>query len=544
MTIALRKIFLIKGLLLLLAACFSLQVAADEALDSIVTDEVHMVKGEVVTLTVYALTRLSITDPTVADIVNADDKEITIVGNDIGQTELFVWDEHGKRSIKIFVLVRDLKITKARIDKLVKAADIGKDVFVEINEKEGKVVISGQVLEKDRDQLEKLLQPFQDDILNLIKDREETDLVQVDIQVSELSTTLSKSLGFDWSTGTGSTFSPVYTETLPALDGSIGDFFKIGDFERTNNILATVSALLEEGKGRILSKPRLVVVSGEEASFLVGGEIPIRTTTSTGTSTQENVSFKEYGIGMTITPTIKRENKIDTQLNIEISDVDAANAVGEDVAFVTRTAQTRLYLDNGQTIVLAGLIKKNESENIRKVPFVGDIPVVGLLFRKKSTPAANSETEVVISLTPHILTDRKAELAKERAKENQENEMAKDPSVIEDKSSSKAIPYYSGVPREMIGYVQAVQERISQAIVYPQEAKTQGWEGTVKLGMLILRDGTLAFSLIKESSGYEVFDEAALATAKNSAPYAIFPADTNLQEINVTIPIVYSLKKN
>jgi pilus assembly protein CpaC len=540
MTTTLKKFFLIKGLLLLFIVCFTFGAAAQEALDSIYTEEVHMVKGEVVALTVYTLTRISVTDPSIADIVNADDKEVTLVGSEVGQTELFVWDEHGKRSIKVYVLTRDLKTTKNRLEKLIKSADIGKNIVVEVNEKEGKVVIFGEVAEKNRDQLEKILQPFQDDVMNLVKDEEQTDLVQIDIQISELTTTLSKSLGFEWTTGTTSSFSPSYSETLPVFDGSVGDFFKIGDFARTNKILATVSALIEQGKGRILSKPRLVVVSGEEASFLVGGEIPIRTTTSTGTATQENVEFKEYGIGMTVTPTIKRENKIDTELNIEISDVDAANAVGDDVAFSTRTAQTRLYLDDNQTIVLAGLIKHNESENLKKVPFVGDIPVLGLLFRKKSTPAANTDTEVVISLTPHILTDRKAELAKERAWENQEAAVGKE----DGKVSQTTIPYYSGVPREMTEYVQAVQQRISQAIAYPAEAKTHSWEGTVRLGMLILRDGTLAFSLIKESSGYEVFDESALSTAKNSAPYASFPADTDLQEINVTIPIVYSLKKN
>ena len=80
--------------------------------------------------------------------------------------------------------------------------------------------------------------------------------------------------------------------------------------------------------------------------------------------------------------------------------------------------------------------------------------------------------------------------------------------------------------------------------MYPKEAEASGWEGTVKLGLLILRDGTLALASVKESSGHDVFDQAALKTAQDVAPYSQFPADSDLQEINVTVPIVYSLKQH
>ena len=95
----------------------------------------------------------------------------------------------------------------------------------------------------------------------------------------------------------------------------------------------------------------------------------------------------------------------------------------------------------------------------------------------------------------------------------------------------------------MAEYVRNVQQRISESIVYPKEARENGWEGTVKLGVLILHDGTLAYAMVKESSGFDLFDEYAVKTAKNVEPYASFPANTNLQELNVTIPIVYSLKR-
>lgn len=506
-------------------------------------DEFQLIKGDLGTLTVHSLTRLSITDPDIADVVKADENEVLLVGNSAGQTALFIWDEMGKRTVMIEVFNRNLDLVKNRIEKLLKGESIT-EAKLEVNERESKIVVTGDIPEYKQGQFDKILDNFGDDVWNLTKKEEIENLVEVNMQVTELSTTLTKSLGIEWS-GVG----PTYTETLPNFDGSISDFFKIGDFRRTTSILAQVKALLEEGKGRILSRPKLVVVSGDEASFLVGGEIPIRTssTSSSGTTT-ENVSFKSYGIGMTIKPTIKK-GKIDITLMTDIRDIDQANKVGDNVAFSTRTAQTRLFLDDNQTIVLAGLIKKSEGEIVKKVPFLGSVPIVGALFRSRSTPAANQETELVISLTPRIMSSAKeGAVAPQPKASSQEKTISvagseagaeKNISAKETSDSSTSM-----VPFEMSDYIKRIQEKILQATTYPEEAKQYGWEGTVKLGLLILNDGTLAVASVKKSSGYDIFDEYALNTAKRIAPYEQFPSDSKVQELNITIPIVYSLKRN
>jgi len=537
--------------LCLLVGLARVEYVKAEAIDTLYNDEVFLVRGELENLTVHSITRLSVTDPDIADVVDATATDLLIVGKEVGQTILFVWDEHGKRSIMIHVFNNNLDLVKERLTKLFKSADIS-GLTLEANEHEGKVVISGEYSQKVKQQYEKLILPFDDDIISLAKEEKNENLVQIDLQITELNTTLSKALGIDWITGGssgsgtgavsgGGAFSPTYTERLPEFDGSIGDFFKIGDFQRTAILQANVQALLEEGKGRVLSQPKLVVVSGEEASFLVGGEIPIRTTTQSQGATQENVQFKQYGISMTLTPTVRIDAKIDVQMSVEVSDIDAANAVGSDVAFITREADTRLLLDDGQTIVMAGLIKQNESELVKKVPFFSEIPIVGLIFRSKATPTANQDTELVITMTPHVLEQKQSEIAK--AESNKEDSKGTQQGTIE-RYASQAKPYYSGIPREMTDYVRSVQERISQSIEYPPEALQHGWQGTVKVGMLILRDGTLAFALVKESSGYDLFDDQALEIAKNNAPYSQFPSGTDLQELNVTIPIVYSLNRN
>ncbi len=387
--------------------------AESESISSILNaadnpDEIFMLRGELTNVPVSSLTRVSITDPEIADITNAQNDEVVLIGKAPGQTTLFVWDADGKRSINIHVSGKDLKGIQSRIKKLLDAAIIT-EVNLDANAKEGKVIISGEIPENKQTVYEEIVNEFPEDVINLVKTEEINDLIQVDMQISELSQRLDKSLGIDW-TGQGQdNLSLNYQETLPTFDGKVEDFFKIGDFARTTALQAKVNAIIEEGKGRVLSKPKLVVESGQEASFLVGGEIPIRTTSSSSSgTTQENVSFKEYGVGMTITPTVKRGNKIEVLLTTEISDIDAANRVGDDVAFTTRSAQTQVLLDDGQPVVLAGLIKSNQGELIRRVPFLSQIPIAGALFRNRSKAVPDTDTEIVISLTPRIISHNRS----------------------------------------------------------------------------------------------------------------------------------------
>lgn len=589
--------------------------AGAEEIDTTTAKEVYMIKGELVNLKTDGLERISVTNPTVADIIKADEEEILMVGQSVGQTTLFIWDKQGKRSLTVYVFSQDLELVKERLGALLKAADIDETTLA-IDGQEGKVVISGDIPKYKKEQFSQIIDQFGDDVINLAKDEEIDDLIQIAVQITELSTTLTKSLGFEWFTGTQSVsnnqltttssggFTPTYGEILPSFDGSVGDYFKIGQFQRSANsaLITKINALLEQGKARILSQPKLVVKNGQEASFLVGGEIPIRTTTSTQAGgTQENVSFKEYGISMKVTPEINKE-KIDLSLSVEISDVDSANAVGNDVAFTSRSAQTKLYLDDGQTIILAGLIKQNRSVNVKKVPFFADIPILGFLFQSKSTPTANQDQELVISLTPTVLEKnrgkmpitiaqkiktekipvKKEEPVAQEVKADQkpvqsDASVASVAAVAETKAQTATLsPVAEGTtsdsgpkevqppsepvalaaaptlsaattessPSNINEYVQAIQQKIAQAIVYPQEAERAGWEGTVKLSLLILSDGTLATAIVREPSGHEIFDNYTLNIVKNLAPYSSFPSSVDLRELNVTIPIVYSLKKN
>ncbi len=540
---------------------------------------INLLVGDVQKIETKNLTRVAVTDPAIVDISDVKPGGIFVVGKRPGQTQVFVWDDGGKRGITIRVAIEDLDMLKTRIQEVIDRAQI-KGVSLDKDVYEGKLVLSGAITKEDKDTLDKIMEPFSDRIINLVKKKVIEDLVEIDMQIMEINVTFEKNLGIDWSNAftaassgnngtTGANLlQPSYQETLPSLNGKPEDFFKIGKFYRTTPLQANVNALINEGKARILSKPRLLVLNGKEASFLVGGEIPIQntTTSSSSTTTQTSTTFKQYGVNVVVTPTI-REGKIDILLNVQISDIDPSTPITSgDVAYVTRQAQTELFLDNMQTVVLAGLIKHNDSNTVKRVAFLGNIPVIGALFRNRDK-GPNKDTEVVITLTPIILKSKKLATDQvvmpskrlNRLKNEVESNFDKEPlSALTNpkqellKSPLKSVetrtvlnpamttPLVDVPDTALLPYVRDIQLRISQAISYPYEAIQKNWEGTVKLRLRILRDGSLADCDLLESSGHDIFDRDALNTAKMVAPFSPFPEQMHRKDLVVTVPIVYN----
>ncbi len=548
--------------------------ALQDVVDSQTTQSIVMYKGDVVTLKVYSLTRLAVTQPGIIELAQVTGDQVLLVGQREGETPLFMWDEYGKKKIMVKVIMQDLDQVADRINNLLLAAEI-KNLKLRKNVEENKVVITGKVPRDRAESYAKILDPFVMDVIDLTT--ETGQLIQVDVQITELTTTLAKSMGVLWSTGSETLDFP-FQETLPDFNDNI---FKIGDFERTEAIQATVNMLLAEGKARVLSKPSIIVTSGEAATFLVGGEIPIRTTTVSEGNVTEDIDYKSYGVDLTVTPELLAD-KINLDMNVSIRDVDASNAVGDTTAFTTRSANTRLLLDDGQTIILAGLIKSNKGEQVTRVPFLSDIPILGALFRSKSW-SPNREEEVVISLTTKILDDKikaqEVETGRQAVNKNAQyllideaEEMGRDiygageEYMTDEELLAMMERQPRGGPRDMPGrlqqnvrpsygddlhpggrlsntitaYAQDVQKRISRAITFPPQARDRGWEGVVTLSLDILSDGSLVDVAVEESSGYSILDTDAVNTAQLTSPYNPFPGNVDLEEIRLTLPIIYS----
>jgi len=574
----LKKFLISIGCALLVVFYMPRSSADDKGSDKVMV--VDMIAGDIQSVIAHNLTRVSVTNPDVADISDAQSDKITLLAKKAGETALFLWDDSGKRSIKVRVVNEDLKALRQRVQTVLDEAGITGVLFEE-NLDIGKLVLTGDLIKEDLHRLDDVLEPYSDNLLNLVKEEKSEDLIEVDMQVVEISTTLEKNLGLLWgnttsassgvpasgatptvvgtnSSGTNSGAVALnYQENPPTVGTKFKDLFKIGSFTRQSTFIATVNALLQEGKARLISKPRLVVVSGKQASFLVGGEIPQENTTtnSTGGAIGTSTTYSQYGVNMTVTPTV-RKGKIDVVLNLDIRDVDNSSSfsTNQNPAFITRTASTDLLMDNKQTIVMAGFIKYQDSVTLTEVPFLSKIPVVGALFRNRDTPA-DSNTEMVIILTPIILTEKK--IAQRQLVMPTPEEREAD-AEVNAKYEHEPLSIRSDLPADLgnatnnmesalpmilpdiTSYARMVQEKISNALSYPQDIKGKALEGTVKLKVHILKSGSLGAEEVVVSSGNPVLDQEAMHAAKAAAPYDAFMPGMQENELIFTVPIVYN----
>ena len=167
-----------------------------------------------------------------------------------------------------------------------------------------------------------------------------------------------------------------------------------------------IDALKENGLTKVLAEPTLITQSGRPASFLAGGEFPIPVPQSSGGSgTTITIEYKTFGVGLNFTPTVLGNGKISMMVNPEVSELDFTRGVSLQgyiiPSLTTRRVSTVIELGDGQSFAVAGLLKDDVREVVRKFPVLGDIPILGALFR--STSFQRNETELVIIVTPHLV---------------------------------------------------------------------------------------------------------------------------------------------
>ena len=213
-------------------------------------------------------------------------------------------------------------------------------------------------------------------------------MIQMSVQVLETSISSWGELGIEW------------VDKISFQEESIPGLFKVGTFRRLDELTATLNMMIQEGKAQILAKPNLVALSGESASFLVGGEVPVPVPGEGGTI---GIEWKEYGVTLEILPVgEEKRGIIDAYITAKVSDLDLDNAVsiaGITVpAISTRRASTKVQVETGDTIVIAGLVKTENEKTAKKFPLLGDIPVLGYLF--KSTTFSKKRSDITIFITP------------------------------------------------------------------------------------------------------------------------------------------------
>jgi pilus assembly protein CpaC len=238
--------------------------------------------------------------------------------------------------------------------------------------------------------------------------------VNIRVRVAEINRTVLKSLGFNLSKPAGNiqfqTQNPFTSANI--TNTNLFNFFIGG---HNGRFLATLDALTQEGLSTTLAEPNLTATSGQPARFQAGGEffIPVPQATNNGTAPTVTLQAQNFGVELDVTPTIIDADHLSLHIRPEVSELSSQGAVivsGFNIPGLTvRRAETTVELASGQSFALAGLLQNISTQNISKVPWLGDIPVLGLLLR--SDQFQKNETELVIIVTPYLVTPTETALA-------------------------------------------------------------------------------------------------------------------------------------
>ncbi len=243
-------------------------------------------------------------------------------------------------------------------------------------------------------------------------DIEQRDTVFIEARFIEVSESGLEQIGFDWDESIqGPTFAfagdEITNDLFRAPFEGLSDVDQSAwplDIGSSNTHLgwgfrlqSLVNLLVEEGQARVLAEPVLSALSGEEADFLSGGEIPVPVQDTDG---DIKTDFREFGIELHVRPTTSDSREIRTVVEVEVSDVDFSRSVLGIPSFTTSRASTVMFAPSGRPLVIAGLINEETMRTVSKLPFLGDLPILGELF--KSRHVEGERNELIIIVTPHV----------------------------------------------------------------------------------------------------------------------------------------------
>ncbi|HTP31822.1 MAG TPA: pilus assembly protein N-terminal domain-containing protein [Candidatus Acidoferrales bacterium] len=412
-------------------------------------------RGELLTFK-NDITKVAISEPKIADTVVLSPREVMVNAKTPGRATLLVWETGADPARWEIQVTRD----SSDWDTFARSIRETAGTPITITGTGETIVLSGKVHStEDAKKLASMAQTRAKTVINLLEAPPPAEPRQVLLQVkfAAINRVALSQIGFNlFSTnpamiGAASTqqftsprFSPLTTGpgVLPTSTVNFSDLLNLFVFRPDLNIGATIKALQERDLLQILAEPNLITLEGKDASFLAGGQFPFPTitTTPTGGTTAPviTVQFKPFGVKLDFTPTITPQGAIDLKVAPEVSSLDYTNAVvlqGYTIpALSSRRADTEVILKDGESFAIAGLIDNRVIETVAKLPGLGDLPVLGHLFRSRSTDKTTDELLVVV--TPHFVKpltpEEKAKLPdmpatflptvqEEKAKKNKKN---------------------------------------------------------------------------------------------------------------------------
>ncbi len=383
------------------------------------------------------LVDIAVGDPTVADVNPLTDRALSILGKKIGTTRVTVYDQD-KKAVGIFDVEVSYDISRL-------AAEIANfsGGGIKVSSVNGRILLSGTAPDAvTLDKAVSIARQFVPDPINTVQVTQPQQIM-LEVRFIEVSRTASRELGVQWNVFGSRTVANIGNQvpasqlpiTTPygafqqpqyAVPGSgIGGLNQSAASATISPVAAAgvlsgappfgflvsqlggsvqmqLNALEQQGLARSLAEPNLVALSGDTASFLAGGQFPVPQANGLGTIA---FAYQPYGVGLAFTPTVLKGGLINLVIKPEVSEIDTAHTVtvaGTSVpGLITRKASTTLELRDGQSFMLGGLLQNQTTTAQDQLPWVGDVPVLGALFR--SSQYQKSETDLVILVTPHIV---------------------------------------------------------------------------------------------------------------------------------------------
>jgi pilus assembly protein CpaC len=356
------------------------------------------------------LERVAIADPGVADLVMLrGPRQALLVGKSAGTTTLLLWHRQQSEPQRLQVEVR------SAVQGALPSQD---DLQLTVQDQQGLLQGSAPSLLAHEDSRKAAQSTLgREGQLADVSTVASGGVVQVEVKVVEFNKTVLRQIGMSFANRNNGFFYGITRPggSLPGVDTSgdgggdpsvvtnpLSSAFGLVFKSLTHGWDANIDLLQSNGMARVLAEPTLVALSGQSASFLAGGELPILEPQGLGTTT---VTFKPFGIGLTVTPTVLGTGRIALKVAPEASDLNYASGIAYNgvqiPSITTRRADTTVELGDGETFVIGGLVSNTVSSNVDKIPLLGDLPIIGSFFRNLNYK--KEEKELVIIVTPRLV---------------------------------------------------------------------------------------------------------------------------------------------
>ena len=393
------------------ARCWAADVVTENS------KKLPLVVGKSVVLKIDGLAkRISVANPEIADFVLVSPREVYITGKTAGLTNLTIWQDKTVYGVYDLEVVYDTSRLKEKLHDL-----LPEEKELRVLATHDSITLSGRVSSAENlSQAISVAQAYAPEgkLRNLVQ-VSGVQQVMLAVRIAEMQKSMIKKLGINFSYLTsGGNFGISklggLTELVRPDNANINTGGAFGLFvspavnallrfsSRGTDWTGFIDALREDGLVKILAEPTLIALTGREAYFLAGGEYPVPIPQGLGAVA---IEYKSFGVGLKFTPTVLAGNHINIKVAPEVSELDFTNAVTTQgfvvPALSTRKAETTVELADGQSFAIAGLLRETVRDVLDKYPLLGDIPILGALFRSRDFQ--KSETELVIIATPHLV---------------------------------------------------------------------------------------------------------------------------------------------